>query len=69
MGGLAMNVQTGQLNDVKKALGNICSTDCSVIAEGGNDNGKTFLGSFLIEIKRKGTYRFEDGKLLRKVKQ
>jgi hypothetical protein len=63
-----MDIQKGQHSDVCKALGFIKTSDCSIIAEGGNDRGDTFFGSFLVQIKRKGVYRFDDGKLVKKVK-
>lgn len=62
-----MQIQTGQYNDIVTTLGIVNKKYCSIIAESGSDNGKTFSGSFLVDIKRKGVYRFEDGKLLKKV--
>ncbi|WCK57341.1 hypothetical protein PP175_29565 (plasmid) [Aneurinibacillus sp. Ricciae_BoGa-3] len=63
-----MFVTTGQYKDITKVFQSVNRDDCSVIAEGGSDNGKTFSGSFLVKIKRKGVYRFEDGNLLKKVR-
>jgi hypothetical protein len=63
-----MKLQRGQYKDTVKAFGDVNIRDCSIVAEGGSDNGETFHGSFLVEIKRKGTYRFEDGLLLKKIK-
>jgi hypothetical protein len=63
-----MQITSGQHKDVTKSLGFFPKDSCSILAEGGSDNGETFRGSFLVQIKRKGVYRFEDGKMTKKVK-
>ena len=62
-----MKLQKGQINIVKQHFPNVAVSDCSVIAEGGSDNGVTFHGRFLVNIKRKGHFSFEDGKLKKKL--
>jgi hypothetical protein len=59
-----MYIQNGQLKDIKKEFPKVNREDCKVLVEFGNDNGETFSGSFTVEIKRSGIYRFKDGKLL-----
>jgi len=49
-----MNPQKGQLKDIEKHYPNVNLKSVSIIAEGGNDNGETFLGSFLFEGKENG---------------
>lgn len=69
-----LEITNGQHKDIMKSFPYYDRDRSFVIAEGGNDNGETFDGSFLVQIylKRKkyrfGVYRFEDGKLLKKVK-
>ncbi|PLS19192.1 hypothetical protein CVD28_01935 [Bacillus sp. M6-12] len=63
-----MNIMTGQYKDVTKAFGFIPKENCSIVFEGGSDNGESFNGSFLVRIKRKGVYRFDDGKMIKRVK-
>jgi hypothetical protein len=63
-----MNIQLGQLKDVQKQFPEVKQEDCSVVVEFGNDKGTSFSGAFVVNIKRRGLYRFEDGKLVVKVK-
>jgi hypothetical protein len=62
-----MKIQAGQMNVVKKYFPNVSELDCSVIAEGGSDNGKTFNGRFFVKIKGHGNYSFDNGELKKKV--
>ena len=63
-----MEVTKGQYQDILKAFGFIPKEHCTVIFEGGSDNGDTFNGSFLVKIKSKGVFRFDDGSLSKRVK-
>lgn len=62
-----MTIQPGQDKDIRKAFPNYDKENSEIIAEGGNDNGETFRGSFLVKIG-KSVYRFDDGKFIKKVK-
>lgn len=62
-----MNIQAGQDKDIKKKFPNYDKETSSIVAEGGNDNGETFRGSFLVQIG-KSTYKFKDGEFVNKVK-
>lgn len=61
-----MNIQPRQLNAVKSIYPKVISSDCKVIAEAGNDNGKTFIGNFLVKVNGKHL-RFEDGNLTKTI--
>lgn len=66
-----MNIQQGQLRDLQKINSAAQYENSNVLAEAGNDNGETFKGTFLAEVKTgrsKNVYRFEDGKMIKKVK-
>lgn len=63
-----LHIQDGQDNDIKKEFPDYDRSKSEIISEGGNDNGETFRGSFLVNIHGKGVYKFEDGKLIKKVK-
>lgn len=63
-----MDIQKGQNLDILKHFPNYNMGKSYIIAEGGNDVGKTFYGSFLVNIYYKGVYRFEDGELIKKIK-
>jgi hypothetical protein len=63
-----MYIQPGQLKDVQKEFPEVKKEDCSVVAEFGNDRGMSFSGTFMVNIKKRGIYRFEDGKLVLRVK-
>jgi hypothetical protein len=60
-------IQNGQFNDIQKQFPEVKKEDCSVLVEFGNDDGETFGGSFTVQIKKRGVYRFKDGKLLVRV--
>ena len=62
-----MKLQKGQINVVKQHLPNVSASDCTVIAEGGSDNGVTFNGRFLVKVKGRGNYSFENGELKKKI--
>ncbi len=62
-----MNITDGQHNDIIKRFADYNKDKSSIIAEGGNDNGQTFNGTFLVKIYRKGTYKFKDGILIKKI--
>jgi hypothetical protein len=66
--GTILHIQKGQNEDILKYFPAYNKEESTIIAEGGCDNGKTFLGRFLVKIYRKGVYRFDDGKLTKKVK-
>ncbi len=59
-----MKAQAGQIKDIQKILPSVTPAKITIIAEGGNDNGETFSGSFLAKIGRK-CYRITDGKLIK----
>ena len=61
-------IQDGQDKDIRKEFPDYDREKSEISAEAGNDTGKTFYGSFLVYIYRKGYYKFEDGKLIKKVK-
>lgn len=63
-----LGITKGQDKDIKKYFGDYNIDKSYIIAEGGNDNGKTFRGSFLVHIHNKGDYRFTDGEMVKKVK-
>ena len=63
-----MNITNGQHEDIKKVFPSYNREKSYVIAEAGLDKGTTFYGAFIVKIYYKGTYRFEDGKLEKKVK-
>lgn len=63
-----MDIMSGQLADVNRHFGTVSSDACVVLAEGGSNGDKTFNGSFLVKIKRKGVYRFEDGIMTKRIK-
>lgn len=63
-----MNIQTGQNKNIKQYFPDYNLNKSQIIAEGGCDNGETFFGSFLVKIYRRGVYRFNDGKLIKKIK-
>jgi len=60
-----LKAQAGQIKDLQKFIPNLKADSVQVIAEGGNDNGETFNGSFLAKVG-KVMYRITDGKLVRK---
>ena len=62
-------IQAGQLKDVQKEFPEVKKEDCTVVMEFGGDKGTSFSGDFIVNIKRRGVYRFQDGKLVVKVKQ
>lgn len=57
-----MKAQQGQINDIRRNIPT--AKNIEIIAEGGNDNGKTFRGEFLAKVDGK-YHRFEDGKLIK----
>lgn len=57
----------GQITIVQKYF-NTTSDNIEIIAEAGNDTGKTFLGSFIVRIKTIGVFRFDNDLLIRQVK-
>jgi hypothetical protein len=61
-----MYIQLGQLKDIQKHFPEVKKEDCSILVEFGNDNGETFGGSFTVQIKKRGIYRFKDGSLFSK---
>ena len=63
-----LHIQDGQDKIIKKEFPEYDRSKSEVIAEGGSDTGETFSGSFLVKIHGKGVYKFEDGKLIKKVK-
>lgn len=62
-----MKPQKGQILTVQKYF-NTSSESMEILAEAGNDNGKSFLGNFIVKIKRTGIYRFDNGILIRRIK-
>lgn len=54
-----MNIQSGQLSDLRKHFPN-ASANTKVIVEFGNDTGKKFNGVFLVKVEGK-LVRIEDG--------
>ncbi|MBT2621249.1 hypothetical protein [Chryseobacterium sp. ISL-6] len=62
-----MKPQKGQLLIIQKYF-NTSSDSTEVIAEAGNDTGNSFLGSFIVKIKKIGIFRFNDGLLIRRIK-
>ena len=65
--GQKLDIQSGQDNDIRKKFPNYDKDSSEIIAEGGNDTGKTFHGSFLVRIG-KHYYKFEDGEFVKQVK-
>lgn len=63
-----MKIMSGQLADVRKHFGAVDSEKCEILFEGGSDGKTTFNGSFIVKITRKGVYRFDDGKMVKRVK-
>jgi hypothetical protein len=63
-----MYIQLGQLKDIQKEFPEIKKEDCSIMVEFGNDVGTHFSGAFVVNINRRGLYRFEDGKLVVRVR-
>lgn len=63
-----MKITEGQHKDILTAFPCYDKDKSFIVFEGGNDNGATFTGSFLVKIYRKGVYRFDDGKLTKRVK-
>jgi hypothetical protein len=69
-----LKITNGQHNVILKAFPDYDREKSYIIVEGGNDNGDTYTGSFLVKIYKKnsnrsiGIYRFDDGKLTKKVK-
>lgn len=63
-----MKPTKGQIKDIESKLGYIPQSRVEILAEGGNDNGNTFSGNFLVKIKWKGIYRFSNGEIKKKVK-
>ena len=61
-----MNIQDGQFKDIQKEFPEVKKEDCSILVEFGNDDKETFIGSFTVQIKRRGIYRFQYGQLLTK---
>ncbi len=57
-------IQNGQFEDVKKQFPEVKREDCTVVAEFGNDKEDYFSGKFTVNIKKRGIYRFEDGKMI-----
>lgn len=62
-----MFIQSGQLRDVQKRFPSTTKDDCKVVMEFGNDKGTHFDGNFIVSIKRKGVYRFENGEFVKRV--
>lgn len=62
-----MKPQKGQILTVQRYF-NTSSDKMEIIAEAGNDTGNSFLGSFIVKIKKVGIFRFEDGLLVRRIK-
>ena len=61
-----MKVQEGQKKLIKSKLPDVNISKCSIVAEGGNDNGKTFYGSFMVKVSIGAGdeyYRFDDGEV------
>ena len=61
-----MNIQAGQLKVVQSVHSNVKESDCNVLAEGGNDNGTTFNGRFLVKVivnRKRLNLSFDNGKL------
>ena len=63
-----MYITLGQLADIQNYFAGVSKEDCEIIAEAGNDQKTHFNGSFLVKIKRKGVYRFENSLMIKKVK-
>lgn len=63
-----IGITSGQDKDIKKSFPDYDKEKSHIVSEGGNDNGETFKGSFLVQIHKKGVYKFTDGKLDKKVK-
>lgn len=61
-----MKPQPGQMNNINNNF-HVSPDKVRIIAEAGNDNGITFNGSFLCRVYRKGVYRFDNGKLTKKI--
>lgn len=58
-----------QANIIKSHFPSVDMENVSILMEGGSHiNETTYNGDFVAKIKRKGTFRFSDGKLLRRVK-
>jgi hypothetical protein len=62
-----MYITLGQLADVHKYFAGVSKDDCEIIAEAGNDQKTYFNGTFLVKIKRKGVYRFENSVMVKQV--
>jgi len=58
-------IQLGQLKDIQKSFPEVKQEDCHIVVEFGNDRKTHFSGRFVVKIKNKGMYRFEDGRLLK----
>lgn len=68
--GQKIGIQPGQHKIINKVFPGYNREKSEILAEAGNDTGETFLGAFLVQIggKNGGVYRFDDGKLVKKVK-
>lgn len=62
-----MKLQKGQIRTVQKYF-SASSDAMEILAEAGSDNDKSFLGNFIVKIKRKGVYRFDNGVLVKRIK-
>ena len=62
-----MKPQKGQILIVQKYF-NVPSDAIEIIAEAGNDTGKSFLGNFLAKIKKRGIFRFDEGILVKRIR-
>ncbi len=63
-----MRITDGQNNDIKNIFPNYNRNKSSITFEAGNCNNKTFSGTFLVQIYRKGIYKFIDGTVIKKIK-
>jgi hypothetical protein len=68
--GQKLFIQQGQHNIIDKKFPGYDRERSEIWAEAGNDNGETFRGAFVVQIRGKhaGIYRFEDGKFDKKIK-